>query len=68
MIACACSRFDLIVGSAEADPTASSSPAASAATSTIFGVHPVVEPPQWTPRRLRTDPPVAVWPVTSRGA
>ena len=38
MIACACSRFDLIVGSAEADPTASSSPAASAAKSTIFGV------------------------------
>jgi hypothetical protein len=28
----------------------------------------VVEPLTGAPRLLRTDPPVAVWPVTSRGA
>ena len=52
----------------DADPTASRSAAASTTRRTIIGVHPAVEPPSRTPPRLRTDPPVAVWPVTSRGA
>ena len=48
------------------DPTASRSAAALAAARTPIGVHPVREPLKVALRRLRTDPPVAVWPVTSR--
>ena len=41
--------------------------AALATARTPIGVHPVREPLKVALRRLRTDPPVAVWPVTSRG-
>ena len=68
MIASAWARLDEIVLSAEADPEASSSPAATATTTAAIGVHPAIEPLEYTRLRLRTDPPVAVWPVTSRGA
>jgi hypothetical protein len=64
MIASACWRFDVIV-CPDAGPTASKSQAAHAAARTTIGAHPVREPLMKARGRSRTDPPVAVWPVTS---